>query len=89
MKTKIAFPDLIAQEAKYHKACHQLYMANARKFPTKGKEETIYEKAFASFTGYIEKKLLQSNRDEAVIGSVSDNFNRGRSGIRRCRKIQS
>ena len=60
MKMKIALPDLIAQEAKYHKACHQLYMANARKFPTKGKEETIYEKAFASFAGYIEKSCCKS-----------------------------
>ena len=84
MKMKIGLPDLIAQEAKYHKAYHQLYMENARKFPTKDKEETIYEKAFASFTSYIEKKLLQECRaremKQLLEGSISDNFSRGRSG---------
>ena len=60
MKMKIALPNLIAQETKYHKACHQLYMANACKFPIKGKEETIREKAFASFTGNIGKRCCKS-----------------------------
>ena len=60
MKMKTALPNLIEQEAKYHKACHQLCMANALKFPTKGEEETICEKAFASFTGYIEKSCCKS-----------------------------
>ena len=62
MITKIAFPELIAQEAKYHKECHQLYMANARRFPNKERVETAYEKALKSFKDYIENKLPQECR---------------------------
>ena len=59
MKTKIPFQDLIAQEGKYQKKCHQLYMVNALRFPSNVRVETAYEKAFKSFKDYIEKKLLQ------------------------------
>ena len=55
MKTKIAFPDLIARR--------QNTTMNAISFIwNKGRVETAHEKAFKIFEDYIEKKLLQECR---------------------------
>ena len=63
IKRKIAFLDLIAQEAKYHKNCHRTYLSKASRCKTsKTKEETVYEKAFSSLVSSIEDKLFEDLR---------------------------
>ena len=65
IKTKIAFPDLIAQEAKHHKKCHQLYMANARRFMRKHSKalKTTLKRNYYN----IEMKQLLENFQELLI----------------------
>ena len=63
MKRKIAFLDLIAQEAKYNKTVVELtYRRLQDAKGTKTKEETVYEKAFSSFILSIEDKLFKDLR---------------------------
>ena len=44
MITKIAFPELIAQEAKYHKECHQILWRMHAGFPIKKEWKQLMRK---------------------------------------------
>ena len=62
LKRKIALPDLIAQEAKYHKVCHQNYLSAANRVTLPAKDRTVYEKAFDKVKEIVDVKIIRECR---------------------------
>ena len=68
--------DLVAAEARYHKACHATYISKTNLY-YEGRQETSYDIAFQKLTDYMSTDLDGGNAFEmsTVIGRYKDYLN--------------